>query len=236
MDSNLNVDSKEISKFEKMAETWWDPEGSFKPLHQLNPLRLNYIDRLADGLFGKSVLDVGCGGGILAESMAKIGATVTGIDMGEEPLDVAKLHALESKVEISYLKSTAEQHALKHNNFYDVVTCMEMLEHVPEPLSVIKACSDMVKPNGMVFFSTINRNVKSYIQAILGAEYILKILPTGTHDFNKFIKPSELISLVEQSELISKDAVGISYNPLTSIFSYSKSLDVNYIVAAKKEL
>ena len=234
MDSNFNVDPIEIAKFEQMAADWWDPNGSFKPLHQLNPLRLNYIDRQSNGIFGKQVLDVGCGGGILSESMARIGAHVSGIDMGDRPLDVAKLHALESATDVNYIKSTAENHANNHEKYYDVITCMEMLEHVPNPYSVINACCKMIKPNGMVFFSTINRNLKSWLQAIVGAEYVLKMLPVGTHEHSKFIRPSELIELIEKTELTCTDALGISYNPLTGIFKYTDSLDINYMVAAKK--
>ncbi|MBR9727222.1 bifunctional 2-polyprenyl-6-hydroxyphenol methylase/3-demethylubiquinol 3-O-methyltransferase UbiG [Shewanella intestini] len=230
----LNVDLQEIAKFEAMAESWWDPEGDFKPLHQLNPLRLNYIDRTSGGIFGKQVLDVGCGGGILAESMAKIGANVTGLDMGNEPLEVAKLHALEAEVALTYLKNTAEQHRDEHTAQYDVVTCMEMLEHVPDPQSVIQACCDMVKPGGFVFFSTINRNIMSYLQTIVGAEYILKMLPVGTHEHNKFIKPSELIGLVDNTDLICKDALGITYNPISGVFKYTQRVDVNYMIATQK--
>ena len=234
MQTQNNVDPQEIAKFEKMAATWWDPNGEFKPLHNLNPLRLNYIDQTAGGIFAKKVLDVGCGGGILSESMAKIGAEVTGLDMGDEPLDVARLHALEAGVNINYVKNTAEAHRDEHRGQYDVVTCMEMLEHVPDPSSVIQACADMVKPGGYVFFSTINRNIRAYIETILGAEYLLKMLPVGTHDHNKFIRPSELIGLAEQSELICKDAAGITYNPITDIFRYTKSLEVNYMIATVK--
>lgn len=234
MQHNTNVDPQEIAKFERMAETWWDLNGEFKPLHLLNPLRLNYIDQTAGGIFGKKVLDVGCGGGILSESMARIGASVDGLDMGEEPLEVARLHALETGVSITYVKNTAEAHSQDHQGYYDVVTCMEMLEHVPNPQSVIKACCDMVKPGGFVFFSTINRNLRSYVETILGAEYLLKMLPVGTHDHNKFIKPSELIELVDNTDLICKDAVGITYNPLTGIFKYTSRVDVNYMIATQK--
>ncbi len=234
MRHNQNVDQKEIAKFESMAATWWDPDGEFKPLHLLNPLRLNYIDEKAQGIFGKKVLDVGCGGGILSESMARLGAEVQGLDMGAEPLEVARLHALETQVDIEYLQTTAEEHRDNHKEYYDVITCMEMLEHVPEPLSVIQACCDMVKPGGYAFFSTINRNIKSYIQAIIGAEYVLKMLPAGTHDHSKFIKPSELIKLTDQTELTCFDASGVTYNPLTQVFSYADNLDVNYMIACQK--
>ncbi|MGI2261449.1 bifunctional 2-polyprenyl-6-hydroxyphenol methylase/3-demethylubiquinol 3-O-methyltransferase UbiG [Shewanella sp. GXUN23E] len=234
MEQNYNVDPIEIAKFEKMAASWWDPKGEFKPLHELNPLRLNYIDEKAGGLFGKQVLDVGCGGGILSESMARIGAKVTGLDMGEEPLEVARLHALEAGVAIDYLKNTAEAHRDSHREQYDVVTCMEMLEHVPDPRSVIQACCDMVKPDGWVFFSTINRNLRSYVETILGAEYLLKMLPVGTHDHSKFIRPSELMALVDTTDLLCRDAHGITYNPLTGLFRYTSSVEVNYMIATQK--
>ncbi|PKG57355.1 bifunctional 3-demethylubiquinol 3-O-methyltransferase/2-polyprenyl-6-hydroxyphenol methylase [Shewanella sp. Choline-02u-19] len=234
MQNNHNVDPEEIAKFEKMAATWWDLNGEFKPLHNLNPLRLNYIDQTAGGIFGKNVLDVGCGGGILSESMARIGANVTGLDMGDEPLDVARLHALEMGVSVNYIKNTAENHRDEHRQQYDVITCMEMLEHVPDPSSVIQACADMVKPGGFVFFSTINRNMRAYVETILGAEYLLKMLPVGTHDHKKFIKPSELIALADNAELICNDAVGITYNPITDVFKYTKSLEVNYMITTVK--
>ncbi|QSX28455.1 bifunctional 2-polyprenyl-6-hydroxyphenol methylase/3-demethylubiquinol 3-O-methyltransferase UbiG [Shewanella cyperi] len=236
MSQHANVDANEIAKFEKMAATWWDPEGEFKPLHQLNPLRLNYIDKTAGGIFGKAVLDVGCGGGILSESMARIGARVTGLDMGAEPLDVARLHALEAGVSIDYVQQTAEEHRDSHRESYDVVTCMEMLEHVPDPQSVIQACCDMVKPGGWVFFSTINRNLRSYVETILGAEYLLKMLPVGTHDHGKFIKPSELMAMVDNTALLNRDALGIRYNPLSGMFGYTQNLDVNYMIATVKPL
>ncbi len=234
MEQNYNVDPKEIAKFESMAASWWDPKGEFKPLHELNPLRLNYIDEKSGGLFGKQVLDVGCGGGILSESMARIGANVTGLDMGEEPLEVARLHALEAGVNINYIKNTAESHRDERKQQYDVVTCMEMLEHVPDPQSVIQACCDMVKPGGWVFFSTINRNLRSYVETILGAEYLLKMLPIGTHDHAKFIRPSELMALVDNTDLLCRDAHGITYNPITGLFRYTKSVEVNYMIATQK--
>ncbi|MCC4831927.1 bifunctional 2-polyprenyl-6-hydroxyphenol methylase/3-demethylubiquinol 3-O-methyltransferase UbiG [Shewanella sp. 10N.7] len=229
-----NVDHQEIEKFANMAESWWDPNGDFKPLHLLNPLRLNYIDQTCGGLFGKTVVDIGCGGGILSESMAKIGAKVTGLDMGEAQIEVAKLHALETGVTVDYDTMTAEEHAVVNPAKYDVVTCMEMLEHVPDPLSVIQACCDMVKPEGYVFFSTINRNMMSYIQAIVGAEYVLKMLPVGTHDHSKFIKPSELINLVDKTDLICRDALGITHNPLSGVYKYTNKVDVNYMIATQK--
>ncbi|WP_351188842.1 bifunctional 2-polyprenyl-6-hydroxyphenol methylase/3-demethylubiquinol 3-O-methyltransferase UbiG [Shewanella sp. TB4-MNA-CIBAN-0142] len=232
--STPNVDPLEIAKFEAMAQTWWDLNGEFKPLHLLNPLRLNYIDQTAEGIFDKKVLDVGCGGGILSESMARLGANVDGIDMGNAPLEVAKLHALESGVTVNYLKTTAEAHRDNHREYYDVVTCMEMLEHVPDPQSVIQACCDMVKPNGFVFFSTINRNIMSYLKTIIGAEYLLKMLPVGTHDHSKFIRPSELMALVDNTDLLCKDALGITYNPLSGVFKYTKSVDVNYMITTQK--
>ncbi|MCH1920408.1 bifunctional 2-polyprenyl-6-hydroxyphenol methylase/3-demethylubiquinol 3-O-methyltransferase UbiG [Shewanella sp. A3A] len=235
MSQNANVDPQEIAKFENMAAGWWDPQGEFKPLHELNPLRLNYIDLKSNGIFDKQVLDVGCGGGILAESMARIGAKVTGLDMGHEPLEVARLHALEKGVSIDYLQITAEEHAQNHQGAYDVVTCMEMLEHVPDPLSVIRACCDMVADDGWVFFSTINRNVMSWLQTIVAAEYVMKMLPVGTHQHDKFIRPSELIDMVEQTELHCRDAIGIKYNPITSVFSYTANLEVNYMIACQKQ-
>jgi 2-polyprenyl-6-hydroxyphenyl methylase/3-demethylubiquinone-9 3-methyltransferase len=234
MQENANVDPQEIAKFENMAAGWWDPQGEFKPLHELNPLRLNYIDLKAGGIFQKQVLDVGCGGGILSESMAKIGANVTGLDMGHEPLEIAKLHALESAITVNYQQQTAEEHAASHHAYYDVITCMEMLEHVPEPQSVINACCAMVKPQGWVFFSTINRNLMSWVQTIVGAEYLLKMLPVGTHVHSKFLRPSELIAMAEHTDLLCRDAVGIKYNPLNGIFSYTPSVEVNYMIACQR--
>lgn len=218
MTKQLNVDPAEISKFEDMASRWWDPEGEFKPLHQINPLRLNFVIDKADGLFGKKVLDVGCGGGILAESMAVEGADVTGLDMGKEPLTVARLHALEAGVKLEYVQATAEEHAEENPQAYDVVTCMEMLEHVPDPASVIAACAKMVKPGGHVFFSTLNRNIKSYLFAIVGAEHLLKIVPKGTHHHEKFIRPSEMMAMIDRTELQDKHITGLHYNPLTNTY------------------
>ncbi|MBB1313481.1 MULTISPECIES: bifunctional 2-polyprenyl-6-hydroxyphenol methylase/3-demethylubiquinol 3-O-methyltransferase UbiG [Aliivibrio] len=230
MTQQLNVDPAEIKKFEDMASRWWDFEGEFKPLHQINPLRLNYVLTNANGLFGKKVLDVGCGGGILAESMAKQGAEVIGLDMGKEPLTVARLHALETGTTLEYIQSTAEQHAEEYPETYDVITCMEMLEHVPDPLSVIRACAKMVKPGGHVFFSTLNRNIKSYLFAIVGAEHVLKLVPKGTHDHDKFIRPSELLKMLDQTALQERGITGLHYNPLTDAYSLGTNVDVNYII------
>jgi 2-polyprenyl-6-hydroxyphenyl methylase/3-demethylubiquinone-9 3-methyltransferase len=229
----INVDQAEVSKFEELAARWWDPHSEFKPLHQINPLRLDYIDRIAP-LAGKKVLDVGCGGGILSESMAAKGAQVTGIDMGEAPLKVARLHLLESGLDITYERIPVERLAAEQPATFDVVTCMEMLEHVPDPASVVEACSRLVRPGGHVFFSTINRNPKSYLFAIIGAEYLLKLLPKGTHDFAKFIRPSELSGWIRQTPLQSVDMTGLSYNPLTREYSLSKDVDVNYMIATVK--
>jgi 2-polyprenyl-6-hydroxyphenyl methylase/3-demethylubiquinone-9 3-methyltransferase len=229
----INVDHVEVSKFEELAARWWDPHSEFKPLHEINPLRLDYIDRLAP-LAGKKVLDVGCGGGILSESMAAKGARVMGIDMGEAPLQVARLHLLESGLKIEYERIPVERLAAEQPASFDVVTCMEMLEHVPDPSSVVDACSRLVKPGGHVIFSTINRNPKSYLFAIIGAEYLLKLLPKGTHDFAKFIRPSELGRWIRQTPLQSIDMTGLSYNPLTHEYSLTPDVDVNYMIATEK--
>jgi 2-polyprenyl-6-hydroxyphenyl methylase/3-demethylubiquinone-9 3-methyltransferase len=229
----MNVDQQEIAKFEELAHRWWDPESEFKPLHQINPLRLDYIDRRAQ-LHGKQVLDVGCGGGILSESMAQRGAQVTGIDMGEAPLAVARLHQMESGVEVEYQRITAEALAEAKPESFDVVTCLEMLEHVPDPASVIDACARLVKPGGQVFFSTINRNPKSYLFAIIGAEYVLNLLPKGTHDFSKFIKPSELESWSRTAGLQNMELTGMSYNPLTRTYSLGPDVAVNYLLHCQK--
>lgn len=234
MSQSQNVDPKEIKKFEDMASRWWDLEGEFKPLHQINPLRLQYVLDKASGLFGKRVLDVGCGGGILAESMAKEGAEVTGLDMGKEPLEVARLHALETGTQLTYIQSTIEDHAQTHAQSYDVVTCMEMLEHVPDPLSVVQSCARLVKPGGHVFFSTLNRNIKSYLFAIVGAEKLLKIVPEGTHEHEKFIRPSELIKMIDQTDLTELGITGLHYNPLTDRYRLGTNVDVNYIVHTHK--
>jgi len=227
--TTANIDHSEIAKFEQLASRWWDRQGEFKPLHDINPLRLHYIDERVQ-LPGKRVLDVGCGGGILSESMARLGADVTGIDMGKAPLSVAKLHALETDVELDYQQITVEQLAEEQPDSFDVVTCMEMMEHVPDPASVINACKKLVKPGGSVFFSTINRNPKSYMFAILGAEYILHMLPRGTHDYARFIKPSELDEWARNSELSLRDITGMTYNPLTRTYKLGHDVDVNYMV------
>ncbi len=229
----MNVDQQEIAKFEELAHRWWDPESEFKPLHQINPLRLDYIDRRA-GLKDKQVLDVGCGGGILSESMAQRGARVTGIDMGEAPLAVARLHQLESGIEVEYQRTTAEALAQEKPAAFDVVTCLEMLEHVPDPASVIQACAHLVKPGGQVFFSTINRNPKAYVFAIIGAEYVLNLLPKGTHDFSKFIKPSELESWSRTAGLQPLELTGMSYNPFSRTYSLGPDVMVNYLLHCQK--
>jgi len=231
-----NIDQQELTKFSTLAARWWDPKGEFKPLHDINPLRLNYVDQQAGGLAGKVVLDVGCGGGILSESMARHGAQVTGIDMGESVLRVAKLHLYESGLDIDYQYTTVEQLAQVYPAYFDVVTCMEMLEHVPNPLSVVMACYQLVKPSGQVFFSTINRNLKSYLFAIIGAEYILKLLPKGTHDYAKLIRPAELAQWIRTANLTLRSMVGVSYNPLTQHYSLSQDISVNYIIHAQRDL
>lgn len=228
--SEQNVDQQEIAKFEAVASRWWDLEGEFKPLHRINPLRLNYIQQRADGVFGKKILDVGCGGGILAESMAREGADVTGLDMGAEPLQVARLHSLETGIKVTYVQETVEQHANEHAEQYDIVTCMEMLEHVPDPRSVVLACAKLVKPGGHVFFSTINRNNKAWLMAVVGAEYVLKMVPKGTHDVKKFIRPSELIGWIDETPLHERHMIGLHYNPLTDHFKLAPNVDVNYMV------
>jgi 2-polyprenyl-6-hydroxyphenyl methylase/3-demethylubiquinone-9 3-methyltransferase len=227
----MNVDLTELEKFSNLAARWWDKNSEFRPLHEINPLRLNYINSKLD-LADKKILDIGCGGGILAESMALQGANVTGIDMGEASLSVAKLHLYESSLNIDYLKITAEELAKEHQHKYDVITCMEMLEHVPDPASVIKACHSLLKPNGHVFFSTLNRNVKSYLFAIIGAEYVLQLLPKGTHNYNKFIKPTELAHWIRDAKLNMSGITGMTYNPFFREYSLSKNVQVNYIIHA----
>jgi len=229
-----NVDTAEIAKFEALASRWWDKNSEFKPLHDINPLRANYIDQRSP-VAQRKVIDVGCGGGILAESLAQRGAQVTGIDMGEAPLSVARLHALEVGVTLQYERITAEEKAAQCAGEFDIVTCMEMLEHVPDPSSVVKACADLVKPNGDVYFSTINRNPKAYAFAILGAEYLLKMLPKGTHDYDKFIKPSELAQWLRAAGLELQDISGMTYNPITKHYKLDgNDVSVNYLLHAKK--
>ena len=230
----MNVDQQEIEKFDAMAARWWDLDGDFKPLHRLNPLRLNWIADKADGLFGKHIIDIGCGGGILSESMAQQGAQVTGIDMGQEPLAVARLHALEMGVSVNYRQSTAEQMALEHAGEFDVVTCMEMLEHVPAPDSVVQACAELAKPGASLVFSTINRNPKSWLMMIAAAEHVFKMVPKGTHEHRKFITPAELCHYIEAAGLVVKDIKGVVYRPLLGDFKLSPDADVNYMVYAIK--
>ena len=234
-DTSQNVDPSEIAKFEELASRWWDKNSEFKPLHDINPLRVNYINNIAN-LEGKKVIDVGCGGGILSESMVKHGAIVTGIDLGAAPLNVAKLHGLESGLKVDYQKISAEDMADQHPSSFDVVTCMEMLEHVPDPSSIVRACAKLVKPGGQVFFSTINRNPKSYLQAILGAEHLLKLVPKGTHEFKKFIKPSELTQWTREANLHVDDMLGMTYNLITQQYSLvQNNVDVNYIIATHRQ-
>ena len=229
-----NVDRSEVAKFEALASRWWDRNSEFKPLHDINPLRVQWIDQRA-GLAGKNVLDVGCGGGILSEAMALRGADVTGIDMGEAPLAVAQLHQLESGAKVNYRRCTAEELAAEMPGQFDVVTCLEMLEHVPDPASVIRACYTLVKPGGEVFFSTINRNPKAYLFAIIGAEYVLRMLPRGTHDFKKFIRPSELGAWCRAADLDVKEIIGLTYNPLTRTYKLEADVDVNYMIHTHKD-
>ncbi|MHB1332493.1 MAG: bifunctional 2-polyprenyl-6-hydroxyphenol methylase/3-demethylubiquinol 3-O-methyltransferase UbiG [Sulfuriferula sp.] len=228
-----NADQLELDKFSALAHKWWDPNSEFKPLHEINPLRLDYIDRLAS-LDGKAVLDVGCGGGILAESMTGRGAAVTGIDLAEKSLKVAKLHLLESGASVDYRCIPAETLAAAQPASFDVVTCMEMLEHVPNPESVVRACAELVKPGGWVFFSTLNRNPRSYLFAIIGAEYVLNLLPRGTHDYARFIKPSELSRFARSAGLAVNDLIGMTYNPLTKVYKLEHDTKVNYTIACRR--
>ncbi|WP_428718597.1 bifunctional 2-polyprenyl-6-hydroxyphenol methylase/3-demethylubiquinol 3-O-methyltransferase UbiG [Undibacterium curvum] len=228
--STLNADPAEIQKFSELAHRWWDPSSEFRPLHEINPLRLEWINQRIP-LAGKNVIDVGCGGGILAESMAKKGATVTGIDLSEKALKVADLHSLESGVQVRYKMIAAEEMAETEAGQFDVVTCMEMLEHVPDPASIIRACTKLVKPGGHVFFSTLNRNPKSYLFAIIGAEYLLQMLPKGTHDYAKFITPAELSQDIRNAGLELKMMKGLGYNPFTKMYSLNNDTSVNYMVA-----
>ncbi len=227
--ATANVDPNEIKKFEDLASRWWDPESEFRPLHAINPLRTEYIN-LHSPVKNKKLLDVGCGGGLISEAMSAFGAEVTGIDMGEAPLSVAKLHLLESGETVEYIKITAEQLAEQRPEQYDVVTCLEMLEHVPNPALVIEACAKMVKPGGDVYFSTINRNPKAWLFAIVGAEYVLNMLPKGTHEYDKLIKPSELSQYARQSGLEMQRMIGLHYNPLTKVYKLAPGVDVNYMI------
>ncbi|MGR6981844.1 bifunctional 2-polyprenyl-6-hydroxyphenol methylase/3-demethylubiquinol 3-O-methyltransferase UbiG [Testudinibacter sp. P27/CKL/0425] len=232
-----NVDQQEIEKFAKMAQSWWDPEGDFKPIHRLNPLRLEYILRQADGLFGKRVLDVGCGGGILSESMARQGANVVGIDMSPQPLQIAREHAAQNDLQIDYQQTTIEaflaQLEQNQDEKFDVITCMEMLEHVPNPSAVVASCRALLKPNGVLIFSTINRTLKAWALVVLGAEYLLKMLPKGTHDYEKFIKPAELLDWCDAAELNCPDMVGYHYNPLSGKFWLNQDVNSNYMLTVK---
>ena len=232
-----NVDASELSKFEQLASSWWDKEGEFKSLHDINPLRVDLIEEAVGGLFNKTVIDIGCGGGILSEALVNKGANVTGLDMVDASLEVAKLHTLESKVDVNYVLSTAEDWANKHAQSYDVVCCLEMLEHVPDPKSVIQACAELVKPGGFVIFSTLNRNIKSYLMAIMAAEYILGMVPKGTHDHSKFIKPAELIKMIETSNLCPQFITGLHFNPISQAYYIdNKNVDVNYFVVCQLPL
>jgi 2-polyprenyl-6-hydroxyphenyl methylase / 3-demethylubiquinone-9 3-methyltransferase len=224
-----NVDNREISKFDALASRWWDPSGEFRTLHDINPLRLEYIDRHSN-LKRARVLDIGCGGGLLAEAMARCGADVTGIDMAEAPLSVARLHLKESGLHVQYQQITAESLAETTPTHFDTVVCMEMLEHVPDPAAIVKACARLVKPMGHIFFSTLNRNAKSFILAILGAEYLLRLIPRGTHEFAKFIRPSELEQWARRADLELRDSAGLHYHPLTRRYWFNKNLDVNYFM------
>ena len=225
----INVDPTEIARFSELAHRWWDPASDFKPLHDINPLRLDYIDRCA-GLSGKTVLDVGCGGGILTESMAQRGAQVTGIDLSDKALKVAQLHVLESGVTLDYRHASAEDFVRERPQHYDIVTCMELLEHVPDPASTVRACATLAKAGGHVFFSTINRNLKSYLFAVVGAEYVLRMLPRGTHRYEKFVKPSELGGFCRQGSLDVREVIGMTYNPLTDRYALGTDTSVNYLM------
>lgn len=230
-----NVDSSEIEKFSALASRWWDLNGEFKPLHDINPLRADFILQHCDGVFDKRLIDVGCGGGILAEYMAKQGAKVTGIDMAADSLEVAKLHGLETGIKVDYQQITAEQMADNHSAEFDVVTCLEMLEHVPDPSSIIQACAKMVKPGGHVFFSTLNRNIKSYLMAIIGAENIFGLVPKGTHEYKKFIKPAEMLGWIDNTPLLAKHMTGLHLNPISQQYYLSEqNVDVNYIVHCQR--
>ena len=231
--TNNNVDQTELAKFGALAARWWDPNSEFKPLHDINPLRLAWIDKRA-GLAGKRVIDIGCGGGILAESMARRGADVTGIDLSEKPLNVAKLHLLESGQHVDYQLIAAEEIAKQQPESFDCVTCMEMLEHVPDPLSTVRAAATLTKPGGWIFFSTLNRNPKSFLFAIIGAEYVLNLLPKGTHEYRRFITPAELAAMARSAGLTVSEFIGMTYNPFSKIYALNDDVSVNYIVACRK--
>jgi 2-polyprenyl-6-hydroxyphenyl methylase / 3-demethylubiquinone-9 3-methyltransferase len=232
---NVNADPSELAKFSALAHHWWDPTSEFKPLHDINPLRLDYIARRSRGLEGKHALDVGCGGGILAEAMATAGAKVLGIDLSDKALAVARLHQLESGVEVDYQLSTAETLAAEQPGRFEIVTCMELLEHVPEPASTIAACATLVKPGGLVVFSTINRNPKAYLFAVIGGEYLLRLLPRGTHDYARFIKPSELVGFARRAALEADDLIGMTYNPLTRTYRLEADTSINYIATFRRD-
>ncbi len=233
MDTLMNADPLELQKFSDLAHRWWDPTSEFRPLHEINPLRLEWINARIP-LAGKQVLDIGCGGGILTEAMARKGAAVTGIDLSEKALNVADLHSLESGIKVRYEKISAEDMAAREPGRYDVVTCMEMLEHVPDPSAIVRACAQLVKPGGRVFFSTLNRNPKSYLFAVIGAEYVLRLLPRGTHDYAKFIKPAELAHFMRNAGLNLDAVKGMTYNPLTRVYSLNQDTSVNYMVASSR--
>ncbi len=230
----MNADPAELEKFGKLAHRWWDPEGEFRPLHDINPLRLDWIDRHA-GLAGKKVLDVGCGGGILAESMAARGAEVTGIDLSEKALRVAELHLLESRAKVRYELAAVDAYAAAHPGAFDIVTCMELLEHVPDPAAMVRACAQLVRPGGQAFFSTLNRNPKSYLFAVLGAEYVLGLLPRGTHDYQRFIKPSELARSCRAAGIRVEEMTGMTYHPVRKEYRLGRDCDVNYLLRASRD-
>jgi len=233
--AHSNVDPNEVAKFEALASSWWDSEGQSKPLHEINPLRLSFIESKCK-LNDKKIIDVGCGGGILSEALTKSGGQVTGIDMGEMPLNIARLHALDAGLTIDYQQVTAEQKSQQDAGQFDIVTCMEMLEHVPDPISVIKACAQLVKPGGDLFFSTLNRHPKAYLFAVIGAEYMLNMLPKGTHDYKRFIRPSEMASWCRQAGLDVSEITGLSYNPLSKTYALGEDVKVNYLMHCRKAI
>ena len=233
MTTQTNVDPSELEKFGSLAHRWWDPTSEFRPLHDMNPVRLDWIDQQV-GLRGKNAIDIGCGGGLLSEGMASRGATVTGLDLSEKPLGVARLHLHESGLSVDYQHISAEDWAEQHPSAYDVVTCMEMLEHVPDPSSIIEACAQLLKPGGQVFFSTINRNPKAYALAVVGAEYVLGLLPKGTHDYARFIRPAELSSWCRHAGLQVEEIIGMKYNPFTHKCTLERNTDINYFLRARR--